>query len=315
MLIQMLKGGQIMRKKVLILVLGWGLILIGANLYAAGDLQVNGSLGVGVAPTSGFKVDISTTDVRGLRNTSNVTNSATAVMEAANFAVDVNNTSSFGIYYGFANRVLLSGENPSLGRILGGDNLVQFNATSPGTTDVYEAVALRARISNSNDFARTYNLNVSSNSLVGIGLRYSFNATTGGGTINATDLIGLDIDAPSGAPLTVSNLSGIWIDQQVAGTTNNYGLVLDGDGAGSDVVFGPNQEASIYSSGGEIFVKDGATNVTQISPHDPVTGEWVFYSRNIKTGKTVRINMEKLVKAVEKLTGEQFMIETVEEIK
>jgi len=44
-------------------------------------------------------------------------------------------------------------------------------------------------------------------------------------------------------------------------------------------------------------------------PHDPETGEWIYYSKNIKTGKIVRVDMEKLVKAVEKITGEKFMIE------
>ncbi|MBL7069453.1 MAG: hypothetical protein ISS34_06305 [Candidatus Omnitrophica bacterium] len=63
----------------------------------------------------------------------------------------------------------------------------------------------------------------------------------------------------------------------------------------------------------EVHVMDEAGNETQISPHDPVTGEWIFYSRNVKTGKTVRVNMEKLVKAVERVTGEQFMVETYEE--
>jgi len=35
----------------------------------------------------------------------------------------------------------------------------------------------------------------------------------------------------------------------------------------------------------------------------------------VKTGKIVKVNMEKLVKAVEKLTGETFMIETLMEDK
>jgi hypothetical protein len=69
----------------------------------------------------------------------------------------------------------------------------------------------------------------------------------------------------------------------------------------------------LYANAGDLYVKDAANNVTLLGPHDPETGEWVFYSKNIKTGKVVRVNMEKLVKAVEKLTGEKFMIETTEE--
>jgi hypothetical protein len=59
-------------------------------------------------------------------------------------------------------------------------------------------------------------------------------------------------------------------------------------------------------------VVDAAGNDTIISPHDPETGEWVFSSRNAKTGKVTRVNMEKLIKKIEELTGETFMEEWTE---
>ena len=71
--------------------------------------------------------------------------------------------------------------------------------------------------------------------------------------------------------------------------------------------------SGIYSSSGELYALDSAGNSTLLSPHDKDTGEWVFYSKNTRTGRVVRVNMEKLVKAVEQLTGEQFMVETYEE--
>ena len=40
-----------------------------------------------------------------------------------------------------------------------------------------------------------------------------------------------------------------------------------------------------------MFVQDEAGNVTKISHNEQ--GEWEYYSRNIKTGKVVRINMEE----------------------
>ena len=68
--------------------------------------------------------------------------------------------------------------------------------------------------------------------------------------------------------------------------------------------------AHIYAkdeaSSAEVFVKDEAGNVTKISPHNEA-GEWEYYSKNSKTGKTVRINMEKLVAEVEKLSGKSFI--------
>ena len=60
------------------------------------------------------------------------------------------------------------------------------------------------------------------------------------------------------------------------------------------------------SSSAEVFVRDEAGNVTKISPHN-AQGEWEYYSRNTKTGKTVRINMEEMIRDLEKLTGKTYI--------
>jgi hypothetical protein len=60
------------------------------------------------------------------------------------------------------------------------------------------------------------------------------------------------------------------------------------------------------SSSAEVFVKDEAGNVTKISPHNE-EGEWEYYSRNTKTGKTVRVNMEEMIRDIEKLTGKSYI--------
>ena len=63
------------------------------------------------------------------------------------------------------------------------------------------------------------------------------------------------------------------------------------------------------SGTGEVFVLDGADNETKISPHND-NGEWEYYSRNSSTGKTVRINMEAMIRDLEKFTGNKY-IETI----
>jgi len=70
--------------------------------------------------------------------------------------------------------------------------------------------------------------------------------------------------------------------------------------------------SGIYSSSGELFALDGAGNSTQLSPHDTATGEWIFYSKNVKTGRVVRVDMERLVRKIEEITGEQFLMESWE---
>lgn len=74
--------------------------------------------------------------------------------------------------------------------------------------------------------------------------------------------------------------------------------------------------AHIYSKldGGtaEVYVRDSDGNVTKISPHTS-EGEWEYFSRNTRTGKVVRVNMERMIRKLEEFTGESFMDEWYEE--
>ena len=59
-------------------------------------------------------------------------------------------------------------------------------------------------------------------------------------------------------------------------------------------------------SSSEVYVRDEAGNVTKISPHNEA-GEWEYYSVNKRTGKKVRVNMEKMIRKLEEFTGESFI--------
>jgi len=103
---------------------------------------------------------------------------------------------------------------------------------------------------------------------------------------------------------------------------NNGQFIIDGNAGGrikmnTAVALAVNSDpatitdyAHIYAkdeaSSAEVFVKDEAGNVTKISPHNE-QGEWEYYSRNVKTGKTVRINMEEMIRDIEKLTGKSYI--------
>jgi len=73
---------------------------------------------------------------------------------------------------------------------------------------------------------------------------------------------------------------------------------------------GLTDRASLYSKdvsgSAELFVRDEAGNVTQISPHN-TQGEWIYYSENVKTGKRFKVNMEKMIRKLEQITGEDFI--------
>ena len=70
---------------------------------------------------------------------------------------------------------------------------------------------------------------------------------------------------------------------------------------------------SLYSTSGELRVMDAAGNSPLLSPHDADTNEWVFYSKNTVTGKVVRIDMERMMRALDALLGGGFVSDQTED--
>ena len=113
-------------------------------------------------------------------------------------------------------------------------------------------------------------------------------------------------------------------DNNITTNVSNADLILNPNGTGKIVADGhvrltlqsgdPTADTSsgyIYTktdTNTEVHVMDGAGNVTKISPHNN-SGEWEYFSRNVKTGKVVRVNMERMIRKLEEITGEQFIEE------
>lgn len=70
--------------------------------------------------------------------------------------------------------------------------------------------------------------------------------------------------------------------------------------------------ASFYAAAGEMRVMDAAGASTLLSPHDD-NGDWVFYSKNTKTGKVLHIEMEKMMKYLNDKFGTDFVHEYTED--
>ena len=62
----------------------------------------------------------------------------------------------------------------------------------------------------------------------------------------------------------------------------------------------------IYAKTNEIYVLDGAGNETLISPHAG-TDEWSFISHNRYTGRKISVDMEGVIRALERVSGEKLM--------
>lgn len=69
---------------------------------------------------------------------------------------------------------------------------------------------------------------------------------------------------------------------------------------------------SLYSTSGELRVMDAAGNATLLSPHDHDTNEWIYDSVDTTTGKRLRIDMERMMKAINDHFGWDFVKEFVE---
>ena len=65
---------------------------------------------------------------------------------------------------------------------------------------------------------------------------------------------------------------------------------------------------SIYSSAGECYIMDAAGNATLQSPHDK-EGNWIYKSTHTPTGKVLKIDMEKMMKAINDKFGWDFVKE------
>ena len=266
-------------RKTILLFLMVGILLIGVNLYAAGDLIVNGKLGVGVS-TPTRAIDVENTDqtalnVNAIKSTNTWLN-GTFITDSINSSDAGSNAfvvwpyhyaigSTGGIMRGALFNAELRGSG-TMSAIAGMQNQIVIKTDSGDYT--IDTVTGNELLLTNGGIASTNNHTITN--FYGIH-SYGTNAAPGYATTSGTNWRHAYFENFPDFGGTITNVAGLWVDQQTRGT-NNYGIVLNGDGAGADIVFGATQEASIYSSAGELWVKDGLGNTTQISPHDPEIG-------------------------------------------
>jgi hypothetical protein len=66
---------------------------------------------------------------------------------------------------------------------------------------------------------------------------------------------------------------------------------------------------SIYSTAGECFIMDAGGTATQQTPHDRLTGEWIFNCTKTHTGEVLRIDVERMLRFL----NDQFNLDAVHE--
>ena len=100
--------------------------------------------------------------------------------------------------------------------------------------------------------------------------------------------------------------SGTYGSTILRGTTEgtNHIDIFDGTAPVGTLTNG----VSLYSSSGEMYAMDAAGNATLLSPHDE-ENNWVFHSKDTRTGKVLHIEMEKFMKFLNKKFGTDFIKE------
>jgi hypothetical protein len=122
---------------------------------------------------------------------------------------------------------------------------------------------------------------------------------------HASDFMRFGINATERARLNVEGLKigGTASRATTAGTNALH--IFNGTAPAGTLTNG----CSLYSTSGEMRVMDAAGNATLISPHDRETNEWVYDSINTRTGKRLRIDMEKMMRFLNEHHGLDFVKE------
>ena len=128
-------------------------------------------------------------------------------------------------------------------------------------------------------------------------------AVTADGGDSATDR--MIIDSKGNVRVNV-DAGGQTLNSSAMGTIALHSGVAPGAGTTNTAV--------LYTISGELKAMDASGNETVLSPHPEGSEDWVFYSKNVETGKTVKIQMEKLMKKLNDLLGEDLYEEWIEEI-
>lgn len=255
-------------KKILLAVI-LGVMLGFTDLYAAdGDFIIEGNVGIGTdTPAAKLEVSESGT-IRGASfNLTNVRRGAQAInthtddTQPFGIALDVSAVKSGGIgrVTGTSADINLTHSSAQSGVQGGTAASYTFQVgsdTGSGSVDIDEVTGFRYSLNRRHNIPSSLTYNVADS--YGSYYKVHDGGTSSGGKVNVTNHFSNYIadysNTNGGRMVDVSNFYGLYIENLKGGSTNNYGLVLAGDGSGSDIAFGPSQQVKLFrdSSSGSL---------------------------------------------------------------
>lgn len=135
----------------------------------------------------------------------------------------------------------------------------------------------------------------------------SFSGDTNTGIYNITaDTLGITTNGTERVRVTsVGNVKVGGSANRATTEGTNSVVIFDGTAPVGTLANG----ISFYSTAGECRVMDAAGNATLLSPHDKTTNEWIYDSVDTRTGKHLRIDMEKMMRFLNDHFGLDFVHE------
>ncbi len=270
-----------MNRKIMLFILGF--LLIGVNVFAAdGDFIIEGNVGIGTAtPSARLQVIDSTAPGTGSsftftnpRRGLNVNGTATDNTHPFMNTLNITATRSAGtaLINGMSSTIALVHDSTQSGVYGGSASSYTFqigSATGSGTVDITDVRGFSYALNRRYNIAAGLTYNVADS----YGARFDIydGGSDYGGVVNVSNHYGIyvaDYSDSGGRKVDIANLSGIWIESLQGGDENNYGIVLNGDGAGADLVLGSNKEHKIYGNAGNLILDTtgnvgiGTTNPT-----------------------------------------------------
>ncbi len=176
-----------MKKKVLILMLG--LVLMGANVYAAGDLQVNGSIGLGVSPDASSKFGVDGTGSIRAIEAGMTTGDGLYASYGIDFSLNRSGSNNLTAdVVSFAANVNLqdTGDRTISGWIYPVSNNVRYISSTAGTSTISSPVFTNARFTYARHTTnqRNFTVNATATNVIAGGHE---DWGSGGGAVNYSD--------------------------------------------------------------------------------------------------------------------------------
>jgi hypothetical protein len=270
-----------MKKKMLVFMFGF--LLLGVNVFASGNLIVDGQIEVGLNSTATSGYDNSLTV--SLNYTGGGSSPIDPGLQGGEYNINVLGSDD-GV------DVSWTGGTP----IIAQSNVLQVGNSNAGVSGTYSLSRIRGAyygIDRKQDNKRDWTLQ----DLIGVDIK--FNDQGGGiGKLTTDELYGARFQAfATGAQFIATTAMGIYVGKHT-GATNSYGIVLDGDGDGSDIVFGSASgtnrvRVSGNSTSGELTVTGDLNATGEVKSNGTVLTSDIRFKENVAQ---IKNSIDKLMK-------------------